>query len=168
MKGLEEYIKSTYEQFFQKTSGNPSFEFNLTKSTRKNLDNFLKRIPEGAGKEWVFDFLLFQFSRYHDKKTKMGRGVVPFSWLVGQKAFDAWNNRTERQVWYSHKFKLDYGITKEVDYNVNLSPEYKDSIRKRFFNTEKGFVFCKENFLKREKGNRYCLRCNFKKVCDGV
>lgn len=168
MKKLKEYISETYEYLFQRTSGNPMFKFNLTQSTSKNLENFLNRMPEGAGEEWVFDFLLFQFSRYHDKKTKMGKGIVPFSWLVGKKAFDTWNNRTEQQVWYSHKFKLDYRIKKEVDYEINLSNDYKDSIRKRFLNTDRGFVFCKENFLKREKGNRYCLKCKFKNICNEV
>lgn len=124
-------------------------------------------IPENAGKEWVFDYMIFQFSRYYEN-SGIDRGIVPFNNVVSKKALEAWNKRTEQHVYYANKFKLRLGIVKETNYEIKASNEYKDSIRKRFLNKDRGLIYCKEHLLKRERGNKYCLRCKFKNICNKI
>lgn len=166
---MEKYIKEAYEYFLQRTMSQPNLDVSKIKIDKRYIDYFIKHAPENATREWVFDFMLFQFSRYY--KTKIytkNDGFIPFRAVTGKKAFEIWNNKTEEQLYYVTKFKLSLGLQKEVDYKKKATNEYKDEIRKRFFNTERGLLFCKEHLLEREKGNKYCLKCKFKSICNGI
>lgn len=153
-----------YQYFFRKVSGFSKTDINLSDTEKKMVEKFLTKKPD-ISEDWLFDYLVFQFSRYQDKITKYGKGVVPINWVIGVKAEAAWKARTEQQLYYAQKFKAEYGIIKNVDWKNSFSEHFKNRERKRFHNTELGFLNCKDFELKREI-NKYCITCKFKKYCE--
>ena len=75
---MEKYIKEAYEYFLQRTMSQPNLDVSKIKIDKRYIDYFIKHAPENATREWVFDFMLFQFSRYY--KTKIytkNDGFIP-------------------------------------------------------------------------------------------
>ncbi len=159
----QQFIK-LYEKLFRLVSGMTTVNISLNEREKKMVDKFLLKY-DVYSEDWLFDYLIFQFSRYHDKQTMYGKGVVQVNWVIGGKADEAWRNRTEQHLYYADKFKQQYGITKETNFNTVLSEDWTNRERKRFFNTERGFLNCQE--LEIKKGaNKWCLICKFKKYCE--
>lgn len=156
---------SLYEYFFRATSGNAQFVCIPTAAERKLITKFVSVIPDIASEDWMFDYLVFQFGRYYDLKTRYGKGVILISWVLGQKAMDAWKARTEQQLYYTQKFKIELGLEKKKDFTMKLSEDFLNAERERFHNTEQGFLNCQELELKKQK-NRICITCKFKKYCN--
>lgn len=160
---MKRKVKKLYTEFFNKTS-EVKTEINFSEKDEKMIDNFVKSLPEYVDEDWLFDFLLFGFGRYADKTTHCGKGNVQLNWVIGKKALEAYKNKTEQQLYYTAKFKIEKGISKRIKKQTPLSDEYLNRERSRFLNTEMGFFHCKENMLTYET-NKVCLRCKFKKMC---
>lgn len=124
---MKKSVIKYYEYFFQEISGNRNFTFNIKDSQKSLIDSFVKLIPETAGEDWLFDFFLYQFSRYYDKKTRFGTGIVMLNWVIGKKAIQEYKDRTEQQLHFVSEFRVKYGLKpfKEVE-----SKEFIHSLKK--------------------------------------
>lgn len=144
-----------YEYFQQKISGNARFEFKPNLQQNKWIDNFLKLIPETAGENWMFDYLLFQFNKYHDRKTRFGDGVVLFSWVIGKSALESYKQRSEQEIYFMDKFKQSYNIRTMETNKESIKEEingHKLSLRNR-----KSFISCSNSV--------FDLKDIFSKIC---
>ena len=160
---MKRKVKKLYTEFFNKTS-ETKIDISFSEKDEKMIDNFIKMLPEHADEDWLFDFLLFGFGRYAEKDTHCGKGNVQLSWVIGKKAMEAYNNRTEQQLYYTSKFKIERDICKKVKPVSPLSDDYLNKERGRFLNTDRGWFHCKENLLSYET-NKICLKCKFKNKC---
>jgi hypothetical protein len=156
-------VKKLYTEFFNKTS-DVKVDITFSEKDEKMIDNFIKLLPDYVDEDWLFDFMLFGFGRYADKETHCGKGNVQLNWVIGKKAIEAYNNKTEQQLYHISKFKIEKGINKRRKQVIPLSDLYLNTERSRFLNTERGFLHCKENLLSYET-NKVCLKCKFKKIC---
>lgn len=127
---MKKSVIKYYEYFFQEISGNRGFTFNIKDSQKSLIDNFVKMIPETAGEDWLFDFFLYQFSRYYDKKTRFGTGIVMLNWVIGKKALQEYKNRTEQQLHFVNEFRVRYELKpfKEVESKEIIQSLKKDRI----------------------------------------
>ena len=159
-------VSKYYEMFFSEVSGNRSFTFAPKDIQRKTINNFIKYIPETAGEDWLFDYFTFQFSRYFDKKTRFGVGIVMLNWVVSKKALEEYRNRTDQQIYFAELFKTKYRIINHKPTNTNKNsvfPLIKDEIRsvKDIVNCSNSMFKIKEIFSKNECGDcKYNIYCN--------
>jgi len=161
---MKKKVEKLYEKFFRLTSKKQDFIFQSSSKEKKMIENFLAKLDETANEEWLFDFLLFGFSRYADLETRYGKGLVQLSWVIGQKAIDTFKKRTEEQLYYTQKFKEEYGINKEVKKEKPFNESFLNREKQRFYNTERGLLHCKEMLFTPNESNS-CLNCKFKEEC---
>lgn len=128
------------------------------------INNFLSTLQGNRGEEWIFNFLLFQFSRYDGKKTRFGENVVQLNWVLGAKALEAW---TDSDFKYYHASQL----AKKYDIHIPRkkirqdSKQYYESQRRLFYETERGLLHCTELYLY-DQTSKFCKLCMYKSDCS--
>lgn len=160
-----------YEYLYCEVSNKKWYRFKPINRDKKLITNLINRVGEDKiGDEWIFNYFLYQFSRYHDLDTKYGRGIVLLNWLTGQKAYDKWLNKSEQEVYMVQEFKVKYGLKNPLKIEVKIDKEiaksYFDKERLRFFNTDRGLIHCMENELY-NPNNFNCKMCKNKNICNG-
>ena len=157
-------FKTYFSYLRQEVSGYKFYEFVEKKSHTPKIDKFLDYI-ETIGKDKLWDFLCFQFFRYHDMDTRFGKGVVQLGWIIGQKARDEWEKKTHQRWFRCVEWKMDNQISNPLsDNRYTPSSKYLDGLRKRYFNKEKGFLLCIDAELY-DENNSICKACNFNEFC---
>ena len=157
---FEDFVK-LYEYLYQKTSGNKLFEFKPNKTNKIKIDCFLNGLTSSYGQFWLFNFLTYQFFRYHDLKTRFGRGIVQLNWVLGKKALNKFNNASEEEFYMMEEFKSNYSIKNILASRKDISESYKvylDQERKRFYGTIRGYIHCTELGLY-DPINKNCMFC---------
>jgi len=157
-------VEKIYEKLFRSSSKDDSFTFTPTPTEKKMIENFIAKLPKETSEDWLFDFLTFGFSRYSDLNTRYGKGLIQLSWVIGQKAIDAYNKRNEGQIYYTQKFKAENKIQKEVKKAKPFNESFLNREKQRFYNTERGLLHCKEMLFISNQSNS-CLNCKFKEEC---
>jgi len=155
-----------YEYFCQNVSGNQFFEFQPRVNEIKMMKVFVDSLSPSHGEDWLFNYFCFQFHRYTDKKTRFGQGVIYLNWVIGQKAILKFKEASSEELYYMEQFKSSFNLV-----NILLKPQsiengkdYKDRERRRFYNTTRGLLHCKENSLYSQK-NKNCITCKNKTDC---
>lgn len=156
-------VINAYERLYRQVYNQPNFVFNFTEQRKQVLKKFLSSIPFSAGKNWIHEYLLFQFFRYSSQSKKF-HAIKNINWVFGSKAYTAWTARTPEQLYHCQIFKYKFQI-KIDDFAINSkSLVYVTAERKRFFNTLQGYAHCKNLNLTYEV-NSTCLLCQFKNWC---
>jgi len=131
------------------------------KSVEKSLQNFIKKIPSRAGEDWLYSFIIFQFSYYDGQKTRFDR--IYTNWIFGEKALERWRDRTEAQIYYADQYKVKLGVRRERE---KLSAkEYMNRERLRFDDNARQFIHCNELSLF-DKKSVFCNNCIFFISCQ--
>lgn len=150
-----EKVSIMYEYFFCEVSGRKNFSFNPKATQKKMVENFIKSRKDEIGDEWLYEYFLFQFSRYYDKNTRFGKGVVQLGWVIGKKAIQEWLKKSPEQLYYVNQFRRKYTLKsplkKEIKYSIN--EDYLNTVRKRG-----NLIHCLENEAY-SKMNKYCMKC---------
>lgn len=157
-------VVKIYEYMFAEVSGRKNFEFNPNTQQTKMINNFIKKKESQIGNNWLFRFFLFQFNRYRNQKTRFGRGVVQLGWIVGSKAIEKWDNRTEEQEFVVSEFRMIYELKNPLlpKTKLRLSENYFDIKRKTG-----DLIQCLELDLYKEK-NVVCRICKENKTCKNL
>ncbi len=165
-----EKVVELYKTVYIKINNNPP-KFN--KSHEKSVKKFFDFIGNGIGHyhNWWFEFICFQFEYYCEKDTKFGKGKILSNWVFGKQAYERWINKND-EYWlhWVYKFIEKYEI-QEPKFNNYITNEeikdYKNLERKRFFNSDRGFIHCSENNLFDINSN-LCKICKYKNICEKV
>lgn len=155
---MKDLLKSTFNEVYLLATGE---EYNfVNKKVDKQLDNFLKHIPEGVGEDWLLNFTIFQFSYYDGMKTRFDR--IYINWIYGDKALHRWDSRTDAQIYYANLFRERIGIKpKQPILNVKT---WRDQERCRFENSNRQLLHCDELMLF-DKVNVICITCKMYEKC---
>jgi hypothetical protein len=154
-------IVKLYEYLYQKVSGNRIYEFKPNNNQKKIIDTFINYLSPSHGQIWLFNFMSYQFFRYHDLKTRFGRGIVQLNWVIGKKALNKFNNASEEEFYMMEEFKFNYSIINILSSRKDISESYKiylDQERKRFYGTIRGYIHCTELGLY-DPINKNCMFC---------
>ena len=164
---MKESVIKLYEYLCGISSGNQNFEFNPSEKDNKMLDNFVSKLSESHGDDWLFNYMCYQFSRYIGQETRFGKGKIFLGWVLGDKAINKYKLATDEEKYYGEKFKTDYQVKDifKVTASVEISKEYLDRERSRFYHTDRGLFHCMENKLWDSK-SKWCITCKYKHFCN--
>jgi hypothetical protein len=138
-----------------------SSEYSFTnKKVVRALELFVKKIPVGAGDDWLYNFTIFQFAHYSTQKKRFDR--VYINWIYGDKALKRWADRTEQQSYYARKFATSIGFRR--DFSKIDASEYKNFERARFEDASRQLIHCNELSLFNSK-SAICINCSFYLSC---
>lgn len=147
------------------------------------LDKFIDYLDEEYGINHVtVDLLIkyfsFQFSYWADQNISVKKGLgkrIMFSWIVGKKAFARWkDSKNKSKVWYFTKeITIDIDIDEiytifeiEETHDLIKPSDYEIREKRRFYNTDRGFLNCIENTtLYAYDSSLICIKCKFKSEC---
>jgi hypothetical protein len=159
---MKEIFKEQYNYLVQHISGNKFYDIKETKKNRPQIETFLHYISEHE----MWDFLCYQFFRFHNKKTRFGTGVVQLSWIIGQKAFCEWENKTPERWFRCVEWKMGIEIINPVqDYRYKPSSEFLDKLRLKNYGKHLGFLLCYDAELFNANSD-VCKACKFKQYCE--
>ena len=155
---MKEILKDTFNLIYLHVYG---VEYNFrNKNVEKEIDSFLGKMPDGAGEEWMYEYIVFQFAHYNGMKTRFNR--VYLNWIFGDKALQRWRERTEDQSYHANQYKLSLGVKKDSP-RLSIS-EYNNAERMRFTDMSRQLLHCHENSLF-SVGNDICKVCPMYKTC---
>jgi len=160
-------VITMFEHIHKKVIGNAKYKFRANGNNIKMVNNFCNKLTPSYGEQWLTDVISFGFFRYHDMDTKFGKGkMILVGWILGDKNIKAFNDASAEQRFVFDQFKAKYGIHYQEQTVASIDMNaYGINERKRFYNTDRGFIHCKEMGLTRGK-NKYCLMCNYKEYCN--
>lgn len=160
-------IENHYTYFFKKVFNK---DFNFSEKDLKQIESFRAILDEeygdSVGEEWLFDYLLFQFSKYFDAQTKLK--TIQVSWILSKKALEKYRARHDESDYFSERFRQRLNINKsrliEVQREKPLSEEYKEGERNRFEDRNRQLLHCYEANLFDEK-SKTCSFCKNMDYC---
>lgn len=179
---MEEKIDKLFEYFTSKILYNPEYKFSPHSREKVAIKNFAHFLEEKYGKfsigpYWLFQYFTFQFNYWKDKKTRQGEGLAQIAWIIGNKALERWENKTN-DYWYfclvgllniNQNIKLS-----EIKVLINDREELKNYIelvhseeieKKRYLNTDKGQVHCIQNTDLYNHKSEHCQNCKINPIC---
>jgi len=141
----------------------------ITEKEQKHIQSFLKLINkeygESVGKEWLFEYLSFQFNKYSTANTKM---ALQLSWIYGKKGLENYRNRNEESEYFNIIFREKNGINKRIineNNDIILSKDYFNGERKRFTSDkDKQLIHCSDMDLF-DENSEVCFICQNKFYC---
>lgn len=170
----KEIIIKYYEYFYSKLTQNPNYLFKIKKNEEISLNNFLKYLQLNKifvlslGEEFWFNYFSFQFEYWRTKKTFLGKNKVLFFWIIGENAWNKFENRVDNYLYFCEKgFNKFYNIKKEDLILKKIKEknfDFGEEIKKIFNEDEKlGGCFLYSS-LYNEK-NKECQNCKEKENC---
>lgn len=174
---VEEIVKY-YEYFYQKLSGNYSYNYFLTKRDRLIINNFLFIFEnngikkESLGPNFWYSYFCFQFEYWRTKYTFLGKNKVILSWIIGVEAYKRWNSKSKDWKWFSDNNLIRlFGINKQdlipivvQKQDINKLNINQEILKKNFAETNKlGMCFFYTN-LYNDK-SEICLNCKEQVDC---
>ncbi len=165
---MKEIIIQVFEDIVCKVNNNPNYE--LTRSPRidSTINNFLKKLEKkysgSIGRDFLVEFITYQFTKLIDWDTKFGKGVIQFNWVIGNKALDRWPDRGDNFLYWNTEFRTKHGIHLSQYEKVTVSDEFKKFERERFKGDDFQIIHCLDNELFNRKCKE-CFVCKFKNGC---
>jgi hypothetical protein len=159
---MRETFKTQYNYLIQSVSGYKFYELKETKKNKVQIDTFLNYISEYD----LWDFLCYQFFRYHNKKTRFGKGIIQLSWIIGQKAIEEWEEKTPERWFRCVEWKIETDISNPLyDHRYTPSSSFLDKLRLKHYEKELGFLMCMDADLFDENSS-VCKICKFRDYCE--
>ncbi len=157
-------VTKVYERLYQQVYNQPNFVFNCTEQRSKTINKFLHTIPFTAGKNWLNDYLLYQFYRFNYKKTRF-KAIKNINWVFGNKAYQIWSARTPEQLYYCQEWKYKFNIRIDKNLIFRCKTNYENVEKRRFYNTLRGYIHC--NMLDFSySSTKDCFLCKNKHLCS--
>lgn len=138
--------------------------FKKTKSSIELVRNFWKETGIVSEKV-LWEYMVFQASLKDNEKSRIF--AVNPSALIGPVAIKNWKKRNKIQLHVAVKKQREYGWKSPFEEKDGYSEEYREMLRKRFWNTERGFLWCQQYegwLFDKDK----CQGCDFFKACENL
>lgn len=163
---MENKVKTIYQYLYEKAVGKQFSNFRYSERDQTMIDKFVSKLNYSIGDDWLWNYFCYQFQRYVDLKTRLGKGIVPLSWVIGEKALKRYREATEEELFYINEFKIRYNVKSPLfePETVKFSDNYRNNERKRFTDLNRRLIHCRENELFDSK-NKVCFSCKNKEYC---
>lgn len=157
-KRIETAIERIIEYLFNYT---PNFK--RTRSKIELMEKFWEKTGISSNRA-LWEYMVFQGSMIENSRYKEMM-FDPYN-LIGPKAIEKWNKRGKYQVFIANKRQRERGwISPFKEEEEGLSERYREMLRKKYWNKEKGFILCSQYGGWLFDKNR-CKDCIFYKVCE--
>lgn len=165
-----------YELFFSYVSGNRDFVFN-PKTQSKQITNFIALLDKQIGVEsvdedFIFNFIAFQFERKRDQRTRFGKGIVMLNHVIGRKALDRWERKSDNWYYHTDRFCTEYCIPKYIKQGVVTEreelPISEEVIREISHKKDLGVAYCIDLTTLYHPKSQFCVKCKTKIECQEV
>lgn len=167
MRLIETFIEY-FNIIYQKSTGKLNYTIRCEDKNVKLVENWINRLSYCIDEYFIWDYIVYQFEYYKDKKTRFGTGVVQLNWITGKKALDRWNNKNKNWKYFNTQYENKLNIKKPLSGFVNNKEgrlEFERREKKRFFNEERGFLHCRELIF---EVNELCNDCKYIKICQKI
>lgn len=174
-------IVDEYSFFYKKVNNKPNYIFKNSDNTVKMISLFIEEFKKINNtkllqQKSVRKYFEFQFNRLYTKEFKDKNKTIQLSWIMGKNPLEIWKQANKKHI--------DFIVRKNIKSSVSLVDSdkkfenWKDIItstnqkeendKKRFFNEELGYEYCKINTnLYNHKSNN-CLNCDFSQDCKNT
>ena len=174
------HIFTFYQYFFSKIIRYDDYMFIPNKQQNSLINNFIanflnKEYSHSVGTDFLFNFFAYNFEYWHNKGDKFGGRKVMINMVLGSTAIERWKNKNEHALYFSLDFckknkifksEIDDIINfKEGDYSESRFEKIYNIERKRFLNTDKGFLNCISFTNLYNENCEACLECKFSIDC---
>lgn len=159
------------------------------------LLNLSKDYPlENIGSEFLMEYLYFSFSFWKSIEREDFKDFPLFNWVFGKRGYERWRSKNKEWKYFAEKnlgqkpkdlvfsIKISGKSTSKVDKKNSESGfisnydrksyrvvnHFEESDKKKFLNTEEGFLNCLEFTSLYNGKSRNCVRCKFSKECKIV
>jgi hypothetical protein len=156
-----EEFETIYEYLQGKLTNNPKYEFHAKRKDRERIKDFLEN--EIVGNLW--NYLTFQFNRQVFLLSVSKLSIVPLPNVIGKAAIERWRKRTQKDMWFTSKFVMEYDLRNPIQKEEVLSDSYLDKERRLYFDTPRGYILCEsyDGFLYHDEK---CKGCRYIKLCE--
>jgi hypothetical protein len=171
-----EIIIKLYQYFYQKTYHYPNFEFNPRKEELVTIDKFIEvlNIANELGQNWLFRYFAFQFEYWSKIKNKKFSGVF-ISYIIGEKAFYRFENRSEQSDFFIDEFIRNYRLNpddiwgskyyKKDLLNISIAEEIE---KQRIFNNSLRLANCMIHTTMFNVRSEICMLCHKQILCKKI
>ena len=136
-------------------------------SYRQAVASFINRLPQTAGHQFIWDFLVFQFYIY-DSQTHNQRPML--MWFIGNEAWNRWESYKEESRYFAREWAYLIGAKNPIqnnDYKVVVDEEQRKE--RLIYSRISGPNFCvakygENPYLKDDF--EMCGCCPFKRDCE--
>ena len=175
-------VVDTFNYYYKSITKNESYRFKMSDNRKVLIENFIARFKAESSsmilqKDHLNLFMEFQFNYWYRKDAKYGKGTsIQVEWIIGNKAFKRWNDRTEKQ-----KRATPYLVRKKLKSEVKLKKRTKDNEgwlksfleiksweeqeKEMFHDTFKGLTNCLINTTLYYHKSTWCSKCKNKMKC---
>jgi hypothetical protein len=167
----------SYQYFYSKKYGNKDYIFIPSEKAAKQINQFLKTTEDEhrktvLGINFLWNYFVFQFNYWSnieiEERDFTNRIVI--SYIVGSKAWERYKDRNQEYDWTIYNSQLDIN---KGEYTRLVNPQEvqeldQKSIKKRHFNTERGFNNCLVFTTLYNHRDLICLNCIYKADCKKI
>ena len=175
-------VAELYQYMYRLTANYDDWTFDPTDKEVVMLINFTNWLDkkykmQSIGVPILLKYFLFQFNYWHQKETRF-QGKVMLGWVIGPKAIERWVDIEDRgkidflvNVYFTKKKDVSYTSIlnhfqpRISSYNAIVLSDVEELEKKRYFNTDRGFISCIESTTLYNGRSIYCLQCKFRSDC---
>lgn len=177
MDSKVDFVIELYELFYRDFTGNKKYKFNYDKKNLTTVNNFVGKLNYNHNEDWLFDYFGFQFqirsTQAINPNFMFGRVKVLLNWIIGSKALNTYLKASDEQKYYGREYVINRGIKNPkqeqfIPFEKHETKDYYERERRRFLNTDLGFIHCRDLGLSYDKLSKYCVTCKNKKLCINV
>lgn len=178
MKHQEAYYKAVaklFDYFYNKLYRQASYKLDINQGYQKKMiDSFIILIGTqfqlpGVGVNYLIEYFCFSFHYWFNKSTSR---KITLGWIIGQKTFKRWLDRSEGVDYYTAKFlkehSIDIALVKQQlfeleDKRGQLDPS--EELEKLRFDGEARLYHCFQHTTLYNHKSLNCIRCLQKTAC---
>ena len=175
---MREDIVTLYEHLSRKIDVRPNWRFIPTEKQNVMIDNFITLLSKeyrlrSIGRHFLLDYFAYQYLRWFEKNdTQFGKTVM-LNWLIGRKAFERWNLKSEGWSFIvRQKILIPYSIHLETIFPVRHTKHdalaifsNEENIKERFKADSQRIGYCVENTTLFNKRSKWCVTCSDRLAC---
>ena len=172
---LYQLIIQYYNYFQRRETGQLDFYYSLKNRDHVMINNFIDLIDqewglESVGEVFLWDYFLYSYFFFHNKKTSKGKNTVELNWICGLEGIKRYKSKDEDWRFYATDYVVSHGFSFDElrvkkKLNRHLYEFLQSKERQRFHNSQKGFLNCIEFTKGFKLTSIECLKCKFKKDC---
>lgn len=165
-----------YYSYFYRKKYSKKDTVKLNKATVSVVNKFISELDNlyninCIGQSFLFRYFLFQFMSLESMNISSLNKKIRLNMIVGKPAIKRYIERDKEFDWLldtKNDYVIKYSIRKYdlfKDKNKEYHNNYEEQIKRLFYNTAKGLLFCTTNTTMYNKHHSCCLTCNNRKEC---
>lgn len=174
-----------YPEYYKQVSGSKKYRFKLDDKRESQIDKFVDYVfekikPETIGEDLIRRYLQFAFGNMIGRENPWGKvNAFPLNWIIARAVLDKFfkakgyekYRRTKKLKSQGNSILLIKSKTEKIEieqqkqkFFLNIK-QHEEKEKEKFFNTEKGRVWCIDFTTLYNPKSKYCEDCKFKDSC---